>query len=127
MRRLLWGAAVGLVVLASGCGESRPVTAGGKPVDYWLQTLQDPDPRARKKAATKLGNVGSVDPSVVPALAEALKDSDAGVQAEAALALSRIGPAAHEAVPALTEAAQKGKDARVRTCATVALEKIQGG
>jgi HEAT repeat protein len=127
MRRFLCAAAVGLAVLCGGCGESRPVTAGGKPVDHWLQALRDPDPRARKKAAVKLGNVGSADPAVVPALAEALKDADAGVQAEAALALSRIGPAAHEAVPALTDVAQRGKDARVRACAAVALEKIQGG
>jgi HEAT repeat protein len=126
MRRVLLVVAVGLIACLSGCGEAQPLTAGGKPVSHWVQALQGPDAKARKKAATELGNVGSADPAAVPALAGALKDRDAGVRAEAALALLRIGPAAREAVPALEEAAQKDREAKVRDYAARALEKVRG-
>jgi HEAT repeat protein len=119
-------AAVGLAVAAVGCGEARPTTAGGKPVSYWVEALQDPDAKVRKKAATKLGNVGAADAAAVPALAGALKDRDAGVRAEAALALLRIGPAAREAIPALEDAARADRDARARGYAAKALEKARG-
>jgi HEAT repeat protein len=112
---------------AAGCGEGKPTTAGGEPAEHWVQALQDPDPKVRKKAATKLGNIGTADAAAVPALAGALKDRDAEVRAEAALALLRIGPPASEAVPALEEAAGNDKDAKVRSYATKALEKIRGG
>ena len=126
MRRSVFVTAFGLAVIACGCGESRPLTAGDKPVEYWVQTLQDPEPQLRKKAATKLGNVGSADPTVVPALVGALKDRDAGVRMEVALALLRIGPAAQEAVPALTDTAQNDRDAKVRAYAAQAVTTVQG-
>ena len=126
MRRYLCVSMVVLAVLSSGCGKARPLTAGDKPVSYWVQTLQDPDARARRKAVFTLGNVGSADPVVVPALVGALKDPDAGVRCESALALLKIGPAAREAVPSLA-AAQKDPDAQVRAYAVKAVEKIQGG
>ncbi|HEY1343170.1 MAG TPA: HEAT repeat domain-containing protein [Bryobacteraceae bacterium] len=117
--------AVGLAILAVGCGQSRPTMVGGKPVQEWRQALQDPNPKTRKKAATKLGNAGAVDSTVIPALVGALQDRDAGVRAEAVLALLRIGPAAREAFPALREMARTDKDARVRAYAAKALEKLQ--
>jgi HEAT repeat protein len=117
--------AVGLAILAVGCGQSRPTMVGGKPVQEWMQALQDPNARTRKKAATKLGNAGAVDSTVIPALIGALKDRDAGVRAEAVLALLRIGPAAREAFPALREMARTDKDARVRAYAAKALEKLE--
>jgi HEAT repeat protein len=117
--------AVVCLVLVGGCGKSAPQMAHGKPVADWVQALQDPDARVRKKAAGVLGNVGAIDPAVVPALAAALKDRDAGVRNEAVLALLKMGPAAQEAGPALAEA-QTDRDPRVRTYAAQALQRIHG-
>jgi HEAT repeat protein len=122
MRRIL----LVVVLAAVGCGGGSPSTqVGGKSVSHWVQALQDRDPRVRKKAVDKLGNVGTADPAVVPALIQALKDRDAGVRAEAVLRLLQLGPAARDAVPALAEA-QKDADATVRDHAARALERIQG-
>ena len=126
MRRYFCILVVDWVVLLGGCGPARSTTAGDKAVSYWVQTLQDPDAKARRKAAFTLGNVGAADPAVVPALVGALQDRDAGVRGEAVLALLKIGPPARAAVPALSEA-QKDQDAQVRAHAVKALEKIQGG
>jgi HEAT repeat protein len=116
---------LGSVALTNGCGQPGPRMAHGKPVGDWVQGLQDPDVRVRKKAATVLGNVGAVDPAVVPALAAALKDRDAGVRNEAVLALLKIGPAAQDAGSALAEA-QTDRDPRVRMYAAQALQRIRG-
>jgi HEAT repeat protein len=116
---------LGAVALVNGCGKPAPLLAHGKPVGDWVQALKDPDARVRKKSASVLGNVGAIDPEVVPALAAALKDRDAGVRSEAVLALLKIGPAAQEAAPALAEA-QTDRDPKVRTYAAQALERIQG-
>ena len=126
MRQLCSVAVVALLVGVSGCGPAQPTTVGGRSVAYWVQALQGPDMKARKKAAFQLGNVGAAEPAAVPALAGALRDPDAAVRAEAALSLLKIGPAAREALPALTEA-QKDRDAKVRAYAARAVEKIQGG
>jgi HEAT repeat protein len=119
-------AAVCLTVLAGGCGKSPPPLAGGKPVSHWVAALQDREPKMRKKAATKLGNVGAADPAAVPALVGALKDPDAGVRAEAALALLRIGRHAAGGVEALRQA-QQDRSPVVREYATLALQRIEGG
>jgi HEAT repeat protein len=117
----------GLVVLMAGCGAAQPTSVGGKPVDYWVRALHDPDARLRKRAALKLGNAGSVDATVIPALIETLQDRDPGVRAQAVLALLRMGPAAREASQALQERAVKDWDATVRAYAVKALEKVQQG
>jgi HEAT repeat protein len=114
-----------LLLILVGCGRAPPTVAHGKPVADWVEALQNPDARQRKKAAEVLGNVGAADPAVVPALAGAVKDRDPAVRGEAVLALLKIGPAAREAAPALREA-QKDRDPRVRANAARALEKVQG-
>jgi HEAT repeat protein len=119
------GLAVLLVALAGGCGKERPMLAGGKPVSHWVEALRSPDARLRKQAAFKLGNVGLADPSALPSLVGALQDRDAGVRREAILALLKCGPAAQEAVSALRVLQRHDPDARVRTHAARALEKIQ--
>jgi HEAT repeat protein len=111
--------------LLNGCGKPAPPLAHGKPLGDWVQALKDPDARLRKKAAGVLGNVGAIDPAVVPALAGALKDRDPGVRGEAAQALLKIGPDAREAGPALAEA-QQDRDPKVRACAAKALQRIRG-
>jgi HEAT repeat protein len=126
MRGIMSALLVSMVLGSGGCGQDPPPTAGGQPAGHWVQALQDHDARLRRKAAFKLGNLGTADAAVVPALTGALRDRDVGVRAEAALALLKIGPAAAEAVPAFRQA-QRDRDARVRAYAARALEKIQGG
>ena len=121
MRRLLVTA---LVLLTTGCHRSQPMMAHGKPVGQWVEELRAPDARARKKAAGVLGNVGAVDPAVVPALTEAVRDRDPAVRAEAAVALMKIGPAARDAAPALAEAT-KDANPTVRQYAAKALERVR--
>jgi len=125
VRKVLFTALVA-ACLAGGCGKSPPTTAGGKPVAHWVGALRDPDPRVRKKAARKLGNVGPSDPAALPALVGALKDADPGVRRESVLALLKFGPAGGEAGPALEEAGQKDPDPTVRAYAVRALEKLRG-
>lgn len=115
-----------LAVVLSGCGKSEPTLAGGKPVTYWVAALKDPDVNVRKKAAFKLGNVGTTDAAVLPALIEALKDTNAVVRREAILALAKCGPGATEAQSALSEVQRHDRDAQVRTYAAKALDRLQG-
>jgi HEAT repeat protein len=124
MRRLLMVGLLGVLALVGGCRQDGPTLAHGKPVGQWVEALHDPDARARKKAVSVLGNVGAIDPAVVPALAEALRDRDAAVRAEAALALTKIGPAAAGAAPALEEA-RKDSNATVRQYAAKALARVR--
>jgi|YelNatPaOPRAMG01_1025707.scaffolds.fasta_scaffold245539_2 HEAT repeat protein len=103
-----------------GCGKAPPTTR----VNYWVQTLHANDAKLRKKAAFTLGNLGTVDPGVVPALRGALTDADAAVRCEAILALLKCGPAAAEAVPALQHLQQHDPNAQVRRYAAQAVEKL---
>lgn len=122
--RLLLFAALPLA-LACGCTASQPTLSGGKPVDYWVESLRSsPDAKLRKEAAFKLGNVGPTDSKALPALVSALKDRDAAVRCEAILALVKFGSAALEASAVLAELRQHDHDPRVRTYATKALEKL---
>jgi HEAT repeat protein len=124
---LLIAGAVLLVGGAAGCGSAPPTLAGGKPVSHWVQAIRDKDPKVRKEAAAKLGNVGPADPTALPALTAALKDPDAGVRREVIVALVKCGPAAREAVPALTELRQRDPDPQVRAYAARALETLRAG
>ena len=119
--------AVLALALAAGCGPALPTLAGGKPVSHWLRALHDPDPKERREAADKLGNVGPADPAACPALVEALRDPDARVRGAAILGLVRCGAAAKTAVPALRDLQEHDPDPGVRGYAGRALEKIQAG
>jgi vesicle coat complex subunit len=111
-----------LAVLAGGCGHA-PTLAGGKPVSYWVEALQGPDPKLRQTAVFKLGNVGPADPAALPAVQGALKDRDARVRCAAVVALMKFGPVSREAVPALNEL-RHDRDAQVRAYAAAALGKL---
>jgi HEAT repeat protein len=113
-------------LLAAGCGKAAPTLAGGKPVGHWVESLRAPDPRLRREAAFKLGNVGPADPAALPALTAALRDRDAAVRREAILALLKCGPEAREAVPTLAELRQHDPDAQVRACAARAVDRLRG-
>jgi hypothetical protein len=110
-----------LLVSFCGCGRVPPGMAGSK----WARALRSTDPRIRRKAAFTLGNIGPSDPAVLPALIRALKDPDVAVRAEAVLAISKYGSGAGEALPALTQIRDKDRDARVRSYAAKALEKLR--
>jgi hypothetical protein len=110
-----------------GCGKPQTPLAGGKPVSHWVQAFNDPDSKVRQEAAFKLGNVGSSDASVIPALIGALKDSDARVRCEAILALLKSGHDANQAIDALTELQRHDRDPKVREYAAKALKKLQNG
>lgn len=122
---------IGLTLLVGlgglGCGQAPPLLAGGKPVRYWIESLQSRDARLRKKAAFKLGNVGPADPAALPALRTALADPDAAVRCEVILALVKFGPAARETLPVLAEMNQRDRDVRVRQFAARAVERLREG
>jgi HEAT repeat protein len=98
--------------------------AGGQSVAHWVQELKNADPKARRYAVEKLGNVGAQDPTVLPALRDALEDSDARVRAEAIVALMKCGKAAKEAIPTLLEMQTKDSSTLVREYAGRALTKL---
>jgi vesicle coat complex subunit len=103
-----------------GCSRAKPTMAGAK----WAQALRDRDVQVRKKAAFTLGNIGSSDPAVLPALIGALKDDEPGVRRQAILALVKYVPSAKEAVPDLTKLQKSDRDNTVRAYAAKALEKL---
>jgi HEAT repeat protein len=119
--------AIPLAILLAGCDRKQePLVSHGKSVSHWLQELAKANPKARKKAVSALGHVGTADAAVIPALIDAVKDRDAAVRNEAVLALLNIGPDAEAAIPVLTQA-QSDKDATVRAHATKAIQRIQAG
>ena len=116
-----------LLVAAAGCGGPSPATsAGGKPVGHWVEAARGPDPKSRRHAVAKLGNVGAADPAALPAVAGALRDADPGVRCEAILALVKFGPAAREAGPAVAELARRDPDPKVRDYAKRAAGPLGG-
>jgi HEAT repeat protein len=115
-----------LAIVLSGCSKkSGPVLAGGKPVEHWLQAISDPNPKVRKTAVEKLGNVGASDPAVVAALCAGLQDRNADVRCEAILGLSKSAPDAKEAIEPLKTIGKQDRDPRVRSYAARALEKLE--
>jgi HEAT repeat protein len=119
MRRMLVAV---LLISFVGCGKAPPTTR----VTHWLDALHAPDAKLRKKAAFTLGNLGTTDPAVVPALITALKDRDAAVRCEAILALLKCGPSAREAIPVLADLQRRDPSDRVRHYAANAIDKLGG-
>jgi hypothetical protein len=115
-----------LILLLSGCGKPKETLAGGKPVSHWLEAIHDPDPRVRKSAVFKLGNVGSSESGVLPALTSALNDKDPAVRREAILALAKFGAEAKAAASVLSEMSRQDRDVQVRKYAVAALKRIKG-
>ena len=113
-------------IALSGCThKAGPALAGGKPPDYWIKNVTSPDKKLRKEAVEKLGNLGAASPEVLPALTGALHDADAQVRGEAVLALAKFGPDAKQAKPDLESLSQRDPDAKVRSYAAKALEKLR--
>src|SRR5262245_38352935 len=114
-------------VAIAGCGQPpAPKTAHYQPVSHWVAALNDTDAKARKQAVRILGNVGNNDAAVIPALIQALADTDASVRIEAIIGLMKIGPPAKDAIAALENIKTKDSDAKARTYAGRAIERIRG-
>jgi HEAT repeat protein len=112
-------------ILFVGCGKTQsPLLAGGKSVEHWVTSLQDPSTKVREEAVTKLGNVGTADAAAIPALITALKDKNAKVRRGAIFALEKSGAAAKEAVGPLTEIEQHDQDPKVRADAAKSLKVL---
>jgi HEAT repeat protein len=117
-----------IVASIAVCGCQRggdPVLAGGKSIEGRLQALRDPNPKIRREAAEKLGNVGPSDAQVVPALRTALADKDARVRSAAILALVKCGDAAAPTLSVLTDLQTKDPDRQVREYAKEAVSVLQ--
>jgi hypothetical protein len=108
-----------------GCNKSQPILSGGKPTSYWVTCAAGGDAKLRRTAVTKLGNAGSADPTVVPALVAALHDADSQVRGEAILALLKAGPDAKQAAGDLEALARNDRDSRIRAFAARAVEKLR--
>jgi HEAT repeat protein len=115
-----------LLLSAAGCsGEPRgPILAGGREVKSWVADLNDPQPKVRRVAVLKLGNVGDTDPSAVEALTGALKDKDALVRRDAILAVAKLTKPTEAIVQELRTMIQSDRDATVRDHAAKALKRF---
>ncbi len=77
---------------------------GEKAVPPLIESLDDPNPLVRYRAAKVLSRIGPDAVAAVPALVRHLSDVDESVRREAARAIGQIGPDASEAVPHLINA-----------------------
>jgi HEAT repeat protein len=114
-----------LTSLLSGCTKPQPTLSGGKPIGYWVTSAASGNQKLRKEAVAKLGNAGSTDSAVVPVLVAALHDADSQVRGEAIFALLKVGPEAKRATGDLETLARNDRDAKIRTYAARALEKLR--
>jgi len=117
-------ASVMLVVMLSGCGKTAPTLTGGKPVSYWVEALQSSDPKLRKKAVFKLGNVGCNDSAALPAVVGTLQDPDSAVRCAAIQALMKFGLEGRQAEPILKQIQQHDRNIQARDYAAKALQKL---
>jgi HEAT repeat protein len=116
-----------LALALTGCGESEPRLADGKPLSYWVKSLETGNAKHRRKAVFKLGNACTANPTVLSVVLGVLKDRDPGVRCEAILAMVKNGRAARAAIPALFELQQHDPNAQVRSYAARAKDKIRRG
>jgi HEAT repeat protein len=99
------------------------ITIGEPAVPALVALLSDPEPEARRVAASTLWGMGVKAKAAVPQLAVALGDTDPEVRGRAAMALGVIGPEAREAVPALIRAL-RDRDVNVRLASINALKAM---
>jgi hypothetical protein len=115
-----------LIVFAlAGCGQTHPTLAGGKPVSFWVESLQSSDAQLRQKAVDKLGNVGNSDPQAFPAVIGALRDADPAVRQAAVRAVPKFGTPAREAVAALKEIESSDADPEIRAEAAAVRQALE--
>ena len=109
-----------------GCGsDSRgPLQAGGREVKAWVAEIHDRNPKVRRQAVLKLGNVGDADPSAAEALAEALHDTDPLVRSDAVLAVAKLKAPDAAIKDQLDTMSRSDKNARARDLAEKALARF---
>ncbi len=111
---------------AAGCSSSEqtPMLAGGREVNSWLVALHDPQPKVRRQAVLKLGNVGDADPAAAEGLADALRDTDALIRSDAVLAIAKLTKPSETILAQLRVMSGSDRDARVRDYAQKAIKRF---
>jgi HEAT repeat protein len=99
--------------------------AGGREVKSWVEALKDPDPKKRRVAVLKLGNVGDADPTAAEALAEALLDADAQVRRDAVLSVAKLKRPGETIISRLVTMAESDQDPRARDLAKKAITRLE--
>jgi HEAT repeat protein len=119
--------AVSMASAATGCGTQTRgrLLAGGREVKSWVAELRNPNPKVRRQAVLKLGNVGDADPAAAEGLAEALHDSDALVRRDAIPAVLKLSKLSDAIVAQLGTMSRSDSDPGVRDYATRALAKLK--
>ena len=120
---------VWLPFCSPGCNseERGPVLAGGREIKSWIAEIHDANPKVRRQAVLKLGNVGDSDRAVVDALTEALHDSDVTVRRDAVLAAVKLKRPGEAIKTQLETMSRDDKDARVREVAQKAVALLGAG
>jgi HEAT repeat protein len=122
------GAILSVALLAvAGCAarDETPMLAGGREVQSWLTALHDPDPKVRRQALLKLGNVGDADPDVEQGLAGALRDVDAQVRRDAVFAVVKLQQPGEEIIGQLAAMSREDNEPDIRDVALRALAKLE--
>lgn len=114
----------GLLTISSGCSESAPPVAGGRPIDHWLETAEHKDPNSRVKAIEKLGNIGDKSAEAIEAIVHALSDEDPRVRKVAIFAVVRNKSAWKMAIPQLEEMIDSDDSEEIRKLAIEAHENL---
>src|SRR5205823_6002094 len=89
----------GVAVSPKQATKVEPLYAG-KPATFWLNQLQDANPKFRVEAVKALGSIAQKNNELIPALVAAMKDNNYDIGNAASKALGSLGA---EAVPALLE------------------------
>ena len=118
-----------LVLAAASCGpEPRgPLLAGGHEVRSWVEALKDGDPKKRRVAVLKLGNVGGADPAAAEGLAQALGDADAQVRRDSVIAVAKLKSPGGTIMTRLRQMSEGDQDPRARDLAKKAVVRFEAG
>jgi HEAT repeat protein len=117
-----------LGALSPGCGRDArgPILAGGREVKAWVADLRSPEPRVRRQAVLKLGNVGDEDPAAADALAGSLDDPDPLVRRDAILAVAKLKNPSAAIRGRLETLSRSDNDPRARELARKAAVRLGG-
>lgn len=116
-----------LAMASLGCGnqEIAPIKAGGRDVAAWVADLHHRDPRVRRQAVLKLGNIGDADPAVSPAIGDALSDRDPLVRRDAIFATVKLKTPPPAVLDQLFRMGESDRDPKLRDIASRALAKLK--
>ena len=94
---------------------------GGKPASFWLNQLQDSNPKFRVEAVEALGSIAKKNKGLIPVLVSALSDKSDNVGGSAVSALGSLGL---DAVPALLEVLKDKKSPKQVSRAAAAVGQV---